>query len=286
MKRVLKVELSKAFGNKFFIIGLAVAMLFAFLSALYNIQSFQQEMQTYEQSKQLYSELINPNMPLLSLFNHWICEDFDALATSTFFFLYPIISALTYGWSLFDEKKSGYIKNIISRTTKADYYFSKYIATFLSGGAVISIPVIFNFLLVSMFIPAVKPDVFYDIGWTVRQASMFSECFFTFPFLYVFLRTMMVFLFSGTIATLSLSLALLIKNRFAVIIVPFLAVLALHYGQNVIALDFEIPELSPIYIVSANGFKTKTLAALFEIIVITIAVICLIYRKGVKKDVY
>lgn len=286
MKNVLKIELKKAFNNKFFLIGLLIATLLAVLSAVYNIQTVEQEMQALENIKQSYVGLVNPHMPLYSLFNHWLCEDFNSLASSLFFFIYPIICVMSYGWSFFEEKRSGYIKNVVCRTNKGHYYFSKYIATFLSGGATVGIPAVLNFFIVSMFIPAVKPDVFYDIGWTVRQASMFSECFFNVPFLYVFLRILLLFVFGGAISTVSFALAFLINNRFAVVLIPFLVTLAVHYGQSIFSTTSSIPELSPIYMISANGFKTKTLlGAVIEISLITVAVLFITLKKGVKSDV-
>jgi len=286
MKNMLRIELRKAFQNKFFFIGLATASLLAVLSAVYNIQTVAQEMQVSEGIRQSYSGLINPHMPLYSLFNHWLCEDFNSLSGSLFFFIYPLISVMPYGWSLFEERKSGYIKNVVCRTRKANYFFSKYIAVFLSGGAVVAVPAALNFLITSMFIPAIKPDVFYDIGWTVREASMFSECFFKAPFLYVLLRILLLFAFGGAISSVGFALAFSVNNRFAVVLLPFLGTLALHYGQNIFSAA-TAPELSPIYTVSANGFKTKTLpAAVLEILLVTAAVLFLTLKKGVKSDVF
>lgn len=210
MKQTLNIELKKAFQNKLFWITIIIASIIAILSAVYNIQVMQEEKVYYMNAvAQFGSEAVNPNMPLYSLFNHWICEDFSSLASSMFFMLFPIFAVLGYGWSLFSEQKCGYIKNVVTRTTKRNYFLSKYIVTFLSGGVIVAVPVILNFLIVSMFVPAVKPDVFYTIGWTVLAKSMFSEYFYAQPFLYVFLRILVVFLFSGAIATISYALAFL-----------------------------------------------------------------------------
>lgn len=286
MKSTLKIELKKAFQNKLFWITLVIASIIATLSAIYNIQIIQEEKQYYANAVvQFGTEAVNPNAPLYSLFNHWICEDFSSLASTMFFMLFPIFAVLGYGWSLFSEQKSGYIKNVITRTSKRNYFLSKYIATFLSGGAIVSVPVLFNFLLVSMFVPAVNPDIFYDIGWTVRTNSMFSEYFYAKPFLYVFLRVSVVFLFSGAIATVSYALAFFIRNRFAVILLPFLGVIFLHFGQYL--LENISSELSPIYLLGGYGFNTKMLwAVLSELAVILVPTFLLALLKGGKDDVF
>lgn len=286
MKNTLKIELKKAFQNKLFWVTIVIAGFIAVLSAIYNIQVIQGEKAYYANIVTQYStEAVNPNSPLYSLFNHWICEDFSSLASTMFFMLFPIFAVLGYGWSLFSEQKSGYIKNIVTRVSKRSYFLSKYIATFLSGGILVAVPVILNFLLVSMFVPAVKPDIFYDIGWTVGADSMFSEYFYTQPFVYVFLRILVVFLFSGAIATISYTLAFFVRNRFAVILFPFLGVIALHFGQYFIQ-DLTA-ELSPIYLLGAAGVRVKMLwAVLLEMGVILIPSFLLALLKGGKDDVF
>ena len=286
MKNTLKIELKKAFQNKLFWVTIIIAGFVAVLSAIYNIQVVQGEKAYYANVAAQYGvEAVNPNLPLYSLFNHWICEDFSSLASTMFFMLFPIFAVLGYGWSLFFEQKSGYIKNVVTRVSKRSYFLSKYIATFLSGGILVAVPVILNFLLVSMFVPAVKPDIFYDIGWTVGADSMFSEYFYTQPFVYVFLRILVVFLFSGAIATISYTLAFFVRNRFAVILLPFLGVIALHFGQYLI--QNLSTELSPIYLLGAAGVRVKMLwAVLLELGVILIPSFLLALLKGGKDDVF
>ncbi len=286
MKNTLKIELKKAFQNKLFGVTITIASVIAVFSAIYNIQVIEAEKEYYANAvAQFGSESVNPNSPLYSLFNHWICEDFSSLASTAFFMLFPIFAVLGYGWSLFSEQKSGYIKNVVTRVSKRKYFLSKYIATFLSGGAIVSIPVILNFLLVSMFVPAVKPDIFYNVGWTVGTNSMFSKYFYTQPFVYVFLRILVVFLFSGAVATVSYALAFFIRNRFAVILLPFLGVLALHFGQYLF--EGVSSELSPIYLLGGYGFNTKMLwAVLLELGIMLIPTFMLALLKGGKDDVF
>ena len=287
MHNILRIELKKAFHNKMFYIGLGIATILSILSAVYNIEIYYTEMIAYNEMMSKESILINPNLPLYSLFNSWICEDFGSLATQAFFFLLPIFSVLGYGWSFFYEKKNGYIKNVITRTSKKNYFTSKYIATFLSGGVLCVVPVIFNFLLVSLFIPAVTPHVFYDIGWTVSAASMFSGLFFEKPFLYVCCRILLVFLYGGAFGLFSFGLSFFLNNRFAVLLCPFLITLALHYGESLFPQAWGMPELSPIYILGANGYQIKMLLpALIEPLLIIGITLLLSYQKGGKADVF
>ena len=92
-------------------------------------------------------------------------------------------------------------------------------------------------------------------------------------------------LFSGAMATISYALAFFIRNRFAVILLPFLSVLALHFGQYL--LQDASSELSPIYLLGGYGFNTKMLwAVILELGVILVSTFLLALLKGGKDDVF
>jgi len=284
--RIFKIELEKAFKNKMFFISLAFCLLVSVLCTVYNAQVCGEEFNMYITSQSADTVSVNPNMPLFSLFNHWLCEDLTSLSASVFFIFAPVTAALPYGASLYNEMKSGYVKNMIVRTDRRYYFFGKFTAAFLSGGCTVAVPAAVNFLLSAMFIPAAAPDVFYDIGWTVRESSMFSGVFFSHPYIYVLLRCAVVFMFGGMFALTSFSLGFFIHNRFAVLLAPLLLSLAVHFGQNFIPAGLNIPELSPIYIMCANGYRIKKLwCVTAEFAAAVTASAAAAYFRGVKRDV-
>lgn len=224
---------------------------------------------------------------MYSLFNHWICEDFSSFLASLFFLIFPIISPLSYGWSFLAERKTGYVKNVLTRTEKWKYYAAKYAAVIISGGAVLLTPIILNILIVSLFIPAVVPDIYYDTAYAVRMPSMFSHLFYTYPGWYMFLRVLLAFLFGGGLAALSFSLAFFTSKHIVAVLLPFLLSLGLHYGESIIPQEMQFGELSPFYIISANGTQLKILwVAIAELFIIYLLSLIPCIVKGKNEDVF
>lgn len=228
----LKLECKKAVCNKLFLavvlIGCAITM-FSFVPMM---QSYFQDITDFERFSQELSYDRNPLMPLETLFNHWIGSEAVTVGSVDYFFLFPILAAIPYGWSYCMERRSGYIKNMIIRTGTYRYYLSKYIALFLSGGLAMVIPLLFNFLLTAMFVPAVTPDPYYITGYGIISSSFLSELFYTNPFLYVFLYLLIDFIYCGLIACLCFSFAAFVKNRVIVVLLPFFVLLGFDYICN------------------------------------------------------
>lgn len=286
MRKLIKIELRKAITSRSFIIVLAIAFLIAVICAAYNIQFIEQEQRYYEKAVTVTGEGMNPDLPAYGLYNHWICQDFTSFSASLFWVLFPAFAAISYGWSFFTERKTGYIKNIITRTEKSQYYWAKYITTFIAGGLAVTVPVLINLIICAMYLPAVRPDIFYDINYGVYMPSMFSEIFYRTPLLYVLLRVLIVFLYSGGAAVISFTLAFIVPNRIAVVLLPFIICIGLHYtGSLMLPGSFNI-ELSPIYIVGSNGIRFRRLwVVLLEPIVSILISLTVCLYKGKKEDV-
>src|SRR5699024_5120612 len=162
-----------------------------------------------------------------------------------FFTLMPLLAVMSYGWSYYIENKTGYVKAVVTRSSKREYFLTKYIATFIAGGLVILIPLVVNFVVVALFVPAVTPTISYALYYAVPHGHMGSQLFYTYPFLFVILYLILDFIFAGLFATLSLTVAFFVKNRIAVILIPFFLILILHYSRTFL-FNIYHHELSPI----------------------------------------
>lgn len=251
--RLLRMECRKAIGNKFFKIAFGAALCFALLSAWYCIDSY---FFSRQQAEQYGSG--NPMLQVETLYNTWIGGEGMSLGFSLFFTLLPLLATLPYGWSYFVERKSGYERQVMARSNKKDYFLSKYIATFLAGGLVILIPLLVNFFLVACFIPAILPDYAYMIYYGVELGHLGSSLFYTIPILFVLLYLVLDFIFAGLFACMSLALSLLVKNRVAVMLLPFLSILAFHYGQMPLVAYRLYIELSPLYFLHSTTLNNRT----------------------------
>ena len=282
MSGVLKIELRKAFGNKLFLLTLAVGIVIASISAYQNIQLYLDAVAHNAYRKEVLPDILfNPMYPAFSPYTYWIGGDYQYPMTSLFYLLLPLMASLAFGWSFFMEKKSGYIKNIVTRTKKTHYFLAKYIAVFLSGGAVIAIPLVINFLTVACFIPAYQPDIYYSMGY-----HFLSELFYSSPLVYVIYVMALDFVFSGLIATASMALTFFVRNRFAVVLLPFLLLLGIQYIQDTLYKIFQVI-ISPIDFLKAYSSGPVTGWVVFPFMIIlfllTFGITCF---KGVRDDVF
>ena len=286
MSGVLKIELRKAFGNKLFLLTLAVGIVIASISAYQNIQLYLDAVAHNAYRKEVLPDILfNPMYPAFSPYTYWIGGDYQYPMTSLFYLLLPLMASLAFGWSFFMEKKSGYIKNIVTRTKKTHYFLAKYIAVFLSGGAVIAIPLVINFLTVACFIPAYQPDIYYNIYYSMHYHFL-SELFYSSPLLYVIYVMALDFVFSGLIATASMALTFFVRNRFAVVLLPFLLLLGIQYIQDTLYKIFQVI-ISPIDFLKAYSSGPVTGWVVFPFMIIlfllTFGITCF---KGVRDDVF
>lgn len=192
-----------------------------------------------------------------SLYKCWMGADWQSFGSIGFSYLLPLFAALPYGWSYFVENKSGYQKYLMVRGGKRNYFICKYLATFLSGGLVILIPLVYNFLLVAMFVPAIKPDVHYLIYYGISYGTMWSGLFYECPLLYDILYILLDFVFAGLFACMSLACAMILHNRITISVLPFFCMMVLHYGRT-FCYGYFYKEISPINFLTAYVAENVT----------------------------
>lgn len=280
--RLLKIELRKAINNKIFMTTLIIASLFALFSAWYKIDSY-----FYYIEQSIYMSAGNPMTQGSSLFNHWIGGEFSSLGFTLFFTLLPIIAVLPYGWSYFTENKAGYVKSVVIRSGKWQYFLTKYIGVFTAGGLVVLIPLIVNLLIVASFIPAITPTKLYPLSYAVIHGSLWSDLFYTYPLVYVVLYMILNFIFAGLFATMSLTISLFIKNRIAILLIPFFIIFVLHYCRRFMAYIF-YHEISPLNYLHATNLEnpTNVWIVLVQGLLLFGLTFGLTMKLGVKREIY
>lgn len=277
--RLLAIEIKKAIKNKFFIATLGIATTFSLFSAWYMIDHYR--FQTF-----LSSIDGNPMTNASSLYNHWIGGEAMSLGFTLFFTLLPLIAVLPYGWSYFIEDKNGYVKTVVIRSNKWQYFLSKYLATFIAGGLVILIPLVVNFLLVASFVPAITPSMVYSLRYPVMIGSLWSTLFYTYPLIFVLLYVILNFIFAGLFATMSLAVSFFLRNRIAIILTPFFLIMTLHYSRTFLAYRY-YNEISPINYLhatcvenAANAWIITAQGLLFFVLTFGITM-----KLGVKREI-
>src|SRR5690625_417060 len=196
-KNLLKIELTKAIKNKFFVTTLIIGLVFTLFSAWYRIDLYQ-----YTQW-QLNNSGGNQMTQAFNLYNNWIGGEAISLGFVFFFTLLPLLAVMPYGWSYYIENKTGYVKAVVTRSSKREYFLTKYIATFIAGGLVILIPLVVNFVVVALFVPAVTPTISYAVFCLIRKSHMASQMYYTYPILCVLLYLILDFIFAASVDTLT-----------------------------------------------------------------------------------
>ncbi|MEG1426297.1 MAG: hypothetical protein RSC76_01275 [Oscillospiraceae bacterium] len=286
-RRILQMELRKACRNRWFFISLASGSFLALCGAYLMVSGYFYRTGLWELMKDNSGAWIkNPHIGMETLFNSWIGGEIGTWSSNTFFFLFPILAVLPYGWSLCTELRSGYIKNMITRANRRDYLTAKYLAAFIAGGIAVVLPMLINFLIVACFIPMRMPRPSESMYYGVFGGSMWSEIFYTAPIIYVLLYLVLDFVFAGLWATVSLSIAYFVKNKGSAMIAPYLFLLFFHFVASVLFVwDLRI-DVTPINFVRATEmtYPSNIFIILAEFAVLTVFGLLMI-RRGESRDV-
>ncbi|MBY4797891.1 hypothetical protein K6V98_05945 [Collinsella sp. AGMB00827] len=283
MMNLIRIELSKALRNPWFLIavgiGLCISLVSAISNLLYHFENGIFELQTYR--------YVSPAPD--SCYHWWISLDGLQPSSALFFQLMPLLSVIPYAWSSRAELNWGYSAQLYTRTNRSSCACAKGIAVFISSGLIVLIPVVINFLLLACFIPAYQPDVYEMIYFGIAEGDLWSETFYTFPQLYVIGYSILPFIMCGCWGLFVSGLGYFIDNRVILLTAPYLVLLFITF----------VNERIFIALGSLNGFQlsfAKNMRAMvesydqdgrviaLECIVLFISGILLSWY-GMKKDV-
>lgn len=294
MKNLLKNELRKAIISKYFLLGLALLLLFAMLSGMFMYEN----RVNYNPNSILKHALdesgnyrTNPDLPIFSFYNSWVGGEAITLYQTIFFYLLPVGAAIPFAWSYHTEKKSGYLKNIASRINKKKYFTAKTIAVFISGALVVLIPLVMNILFVSAFVPSTMPFTGYIAYNYIGVSDMFADLYFSNPVLYVALYVLIDTIYGGIFALLSFAVSFYIKNIFVVLFLPFIMVIATGYIRNLAmqkVSGYLFVEFNPvIYLHSIMHGGVRYWWVIFGIAAILLVFsLCTIFIRGFRNEIF
>ena len=129
MCSVLKLELKKAFKNKFFWISVVLGCLITLLSFEHMVNMYYEGMSAI--SGNSTDIMYDPHIGINTVFNCWIGGEPFSLGSSIYFFVFPLLIALPYGWSYSEERKCGYRRMMIAKTK---LFNSVVVSTYLVKG--------------------------------------------------------------------------------------------------------------------------------------------------------
>lgn len=279
---VFKIEMKKVFRGKLFWLVVIFATFLTVLSVVNMIQKRNNNFET----------MMKYNLNLLyaifdNAFVNTVYRDFENITPAMFYRFIPFICVLGYGWSYSSDVRSGYIKNVISRTSKLKYLTSKYLATFISGGLVVLIPVLINILTLACFMPFRVPNVFESVSYAELPGFAFADLFYHAPQLYMAVILALNFILGGLFATFAMAVSMFTTNKYIVSLLPFIISFMYTYVCGVVLNIYFYGEMDPLYQINLLSASYRIL----EYIIIVYSVFFIltfvtIFFKGMKKDVF
>ena len=222
----------------------------------------------------------------ISLYNVWIGSLVgDLLFTTVFYFILPLAAALPFSFSLLDENRNGYLRQMSLKKGQQRYYLAKYLVTFCSGFLLAVIPLVINIIITACYIPAYTPDPLEQIYSGQYYGRYLSNIFYSNPFLFMMIFVLIPGIFCGLWADLSMCLSLFIQNKFVIIIVPYLFLFFEKAFFDTIFSNRISLELSPFYFmrggVSSNIYIVAAILAVMFIVSLAIT-----WIRGKNDDVF
>lgn len=287
MCSVLKLELKKAFKNKFFWISVVLGCLITLLSFEHMVNMYYEGMSAI--SGNSTDIIYDAHIGINTVFNCWIGGEPFSLGSSIYFFVFPLLIALPYGWSYSEERKCGYRRMMITKTGKKKYYCAKYVAVFLSGGVAMVLPLIFNFWMTLLVVPAILPDVTMNMFYGVFGGSFLAELYYTVPFLYVAIYLFIDFVYCGFLVCICMAVSGIVRQKWGVVLIPFLLLLFVHVITDYIYSDPSVAykELSPLYFLRGVEVRYSFSGSIILLFAIGLLVISLIgIIKEYRNEIY
>lgn len=151
----------------------------------------------------------------------WIGTDFQLAFNSLYYVLFPILAALPFGSSYYQDLKTGYVKNLCVKISRKEYYAAKSIAVFLTAFVAVAMPLLFNLILCMGIVPLHTPEKLTFLNAGILDRNLFAEIFYTVPALYCFLFILLDGVFAGILAMYSVCIAERVESAFSAIAAPF-----------------------------------------------------------------
>lgn len=180
----------------------------------------------------------------------WIGFEYTLPYSVIFFCILPILAALPYAGSYFQDINSGYMKNICAKSSRKNYYFSKLIAVFIIAAVAVMVPMLLDLYVCAGLYPTRKPELLLANVPGVSEKSLLSSFYSYNPIIYCLVFTLLDGVFAGLFGIFSVMISEKVQSLFACICLPFLVYLV----EGVAASDPENVKWSlNIIIMPLNG---------------------------------
>ena len=220
MRTSLRTELYKALHNRMFFSALGIGIIISLINVVQcsgTVQEYTNWLpRVISEGRSMSTSYIG-----FSLFINWMGTNLISFSRSLFFFIWPVLAAMPYGWSYSSERRSGYYNQVASRSSRKRYFCSKYIAVFVSGGLAVAVPLLFDLLANALVSPDAVPDGTLMIQ-PISNGCFLSGLYYTHPWVFALIWCFVDFLWGGVAACTCFLVGAKIRLQVIVMLVPFM----------------------------------------------------------------
>lgn len=146
-----------------------------------------------------------------SLYEMWLGGEWVSYSSSLVFVLLPITATLPFSSSLAEDRKSGYLVQMLIRQKRYAVFFQYGAASFLSGFVAAALPFLENLVLNASIYPALVPQPTTGTFSPFLRGFMI-DLFYTRPLLYCLMYVLLIGIFFGSVACLGMALCFYIQS--------------------------------------------------------------------------
>lgn len=275
--KYINIQLQLMFKRKIFIVVFVAMVLFSVTAFSINcIEAFSDDILNIKAAKYLY-----------------VGSDLSFYFVEGLRLLFPFIAVLPFSDSFFEERKNRTIEFCFSRTSNNIYYFSKLVACFVGGVAIMFFPLLINILLSFIAFPLDSSKDATNFSYihsylfnNVMETGLFQTLFAENMYLYNFLYLMFLSISSGLVAVIVYQISFLYKTKRIVLLVSFFAI------YNFLILFFRLIGFDALcldnYVFAAKFYSGQTLwgmVATFTLLVLA-AFLPIPFAKRKLEDCY
>lgn len=228
MRSLFKLEMHRALHCWTFWACLGVSVVLAVIGAAEGIWKYFER----HGATDAYLETSFINQYALNAFTQWLPNAVMSATPNLFFFAMPLLIGLAYGWSWRSDISDGYAVSVLVRAGRKEWERAKACAAFISGGLLITVPMLVNLAIVFCVLPAETPIV-VDAMWNGVWGNAFlSEMFYSRPVAYMIVRFVLDFVLAGLWATAVLALSRCMRNKVVIVVLPYIVMLLFKYVSS------------------------------------------------------
>lgn len=222
----------------------------------------------------------------LSVYTMWIESFTNSDVPALLYSLVPLLSAVVAADLYLEDKNSGYLNVVFSRSNPGSYFRTLYTINFLAGGLTLVLPLALNLYLCFLVCPDRAPDLLAEGTNLVNPMGfdvLFPQMYYTYPFLHACIYIVLGFFAAGIFATIGLALGCYVKHRVLVWIGPYM-INYVFTALSTVVFGKSQYTLQSVYAMFYNNGEEVTAVKSAAVIGIWLLAATVFYWIGVKKN--